>query len=182
MAVKTDFDKFNDELRSMQELMDEQEIALRDQDLMVPIKTLNLKKVVTVEPETSIKHCVEMLLARHFGCLLVVKNNKLKGIFTERDVLLKIAGEEIDLEKAKVDDYMSPNPVTLTMNDPIIAALRLMHQGGYRHISIVNEKNQPVSVLSIRDIVQYIVEFFPQDVLNLPPHPIRLGAKNREGG
>ena len=182
MAVKTDFDKFDDELRSMQELMEEQEIALRDKDLMVPIKALNLKKVVTVEPETSIKQCVETLLARHFGCLVVVKNNHLKGIFTERDVLLKIAGEKIDLAKATVEDFMTPNPVTLTMNDPIISGLRLMHQGGYRHVIIVDENGAPASVLSIRDVVHYIVEFFPQDVLNLPPHPIRVGAKNADGG
>jgi CBS domain-containing protein len=182
MLAKTEFDKFDDELRTMQELMEEQEIALQDKDLRVPIKTLDLKKVVAVEPDASLRQCIETMLARHFGCLLVVKNQQLKGIFTERDVLLKIAGEKIDLAKAKVEDYMSPNPVTLTMNDPIIAALRLMHQGGYRHISIVNENNEPVSVLSIRDIVHYIVEFFPQDVLNLPPHPIRLGTKNREGG
>ncbi len=182
MAVKADFDRFDDELRSMQELMEEQEISLHDKDLMVPINTLSLKKAVTVEPGTSIKQCVEILLARHFGCLLVVKNKNLKGIFTERDVLLKIAGEKIDLSKVKVDDYMTPNPVTLTMNDPIISALRLMHKGGYRHVTIVDEKGEPVSVLSIRDIVHYIVEFFPQDILNLPPHPIRVGAKNPDGG
>ncbi|HEX9653023.1 MAG TPA: CBS domain-containing protein [bacterium] len=182
MVVKTDFDRFNDELVSMQELMDEHEIALRDKDLMVPISTLGLKKAVTVEPGTSIKQCVATLLARHFGCLLVVKNKKLKGIFTERDVLLKIAGEKVDLATAKVDDYMTPNPVTVTMNDPIIAALRLMHKGGYRHVTIVDNNGEPASVLSIRDIVHYIVEFFPQDVLNLPPHPIRVGSKSAEGG
>lgn len=182
MLVKTEFDKFDDELRSMEELMEEQEIALRDEDLQVPIKSLNLKPAVVVEPGTSLKQCIDTMLARRFGCLLVVKNNKLKGIFTERDVLLKIAGEKVDLAKAKVDDYMTLNPATLTMNDPIISALRLMQEGGYRHICIVNDKNEPASVLSIRDIVHYIVEFFPQDVLNLPPHPIRVGTKNREGG
>ncbi len=182
MVVKTDFDKFDDELRTMQELMEEQEITLRDKDLLVPIKTLNLKKAVTVAPGTSIKQCVETMLARHFGCLLVVKNKNLQGIFTERDVLMKIAGENIDLAKAKVDDYMTPHPVTLTLKDPILSALRLMHHGGYRHLTIVDEKGEPVSVLSIRDVVHYIVEFFPQDVLNLPPHPLRVGAKSADGG
>jgi CBS domain-containing protein len=182
MLAKAEFDHFNDELRTMQELMDEQQIAFRDQDLKVPIKRLNLKRAVAVEPGTSLKQCIETLMARRFGCLLVVENRRLKGIITERDFLLKVAGQKVDLAKAKVDDFMSPDPVTLTMDDPIIAALRLMHKGGYRHVTIVEDSGEPTAVLSIRDIVHYIVEFFPQDVLNLPPHPIRVGTKNREGG
>jgi len=68
------------------------------------------------------------------------------------------------------------------MEDTIETALRLMVKGGYRHICIVDEKDHPLSLVSIKDIVSFIVEFFPQDVLNLPPHPIRIGTKNREGG
>jgi len=177
-----DFQEFDDELRSMEELMEETKTILSDESLRVPLKSLNLKRAVVVEVGTSIKKCIEKMQARHFGCLLVVKDKKYCGIFTERDVLLRVAGTDHDLETSKIDDFMTPDPVQLEMEDTIETALRLMVKGGYRHICIVDEKDHPLSLVSIKNIVSFIVEFFPQDVLNLPPHPIRMGTKNREGG
>ncbi|MCH7674943.1 CBS domain-containing protein [candidate division KSB1 bacterium] len=177
-----DFQEFDDELQSMEELMDEAKTTLSDKSLKVPLKSLNLKKAVVVAVGTSLKKCIEKMLARHFGCLLVVKDTKYCGIFTERDVLLRVAGMDLNLETSKIEDFMTPDAVQLEMEDTIETALRLMVKGGYRHICIVDEKDHPLSLVSIKDIVSFIVEFFPQDVLNLPPHPIRIGTKNREGG
>ena len=74
----------------MEELMDEAKTTLSDKSLKVPLKSLNLKKAVVVAVGTSLKKCIEKMLARHFGCLLVVKDTKYCGIFTERDVLLRV--------------------------------------------------------------------------------------------
>ncbi|MFQ5637916.1 MAG: cyclic nucleotide-binding/CBS domain-containing protein [bacterium] len=179
---RAEFDHFNDELRTMQELMDREDIALKDEDLEAPIDSLNLKKAVVVETGASVKKCIEKLLARHFGSLLVVKENVLVGIFTERDVLMKIAGKNINLTQAKIDDFMTPHPASKKKTDSVLSALKLMNDGGYRHIAIVDDENHPYAVLSIKNIVNYLIEFFPQGILNLPPHPIRIGTKNREGG
>lgn len=180
--AKLDFQEFDDELQSMEEGINEAKTTLSNKSLQVPLKSLHLKKAVVIEAGTSIKKCIDKMLARHIGCLLVIKDHKYCGIFTERDVLLKVAGTELDLETSKIDDVMTADPVQLEMEDTIETALRLMVKGGYRHICIVDENDHPLSVISIKDIVGYIVEFFPQDVLNLPPHPIRFGTKNREGG
>ncbi|MFQ5604341.1 MAG: CBS domain-containing protein [bacterium] len=177
-----EFDNFDDELRSMQELMAKDDIAISDESLQTSLRGLNLKPVIGVETGTSVKECVDKMLAHRIGCLVVIKDKKLVGIFTERDVLLKIAGENYDLTQKNVDQFMSPSPAYLSMDDSIKAALKLMHDGGYRHIVIVNENQEPQSVVSIKNIIDYIVEFFPQDVLNLPPHPIRFGTRHREGG
>ncbi|RMF66558.1 MAG: CBS domain-containing protein [Calditrichaeota bacterium] len=125
---------------------------------------------------------IQKMMARKIGCLLVVQDQKLRGIFTERDALMKIAGQNVDLDRVVIDDFMTPDPVRLHMHDTVEAALKLMVDRGYRHVSVVDENERPVAVVSIRDIVAYIVEFFPDDVLNLPPHPIRIGTKDREGG
>lgn len=177
-----DFDQFDDELQIMQELMKENKIALQDKDLRRPIARLNASKAVTVEKGTALNSCIDLLIARGIGCLVVVDDGKLCGIFTERDVLLKIAGKGIDLEKEVIDDFMTANPIPIKIDSTIEDALKLMHQGRYRHVSIVDENQTPLYVVSIKDIVGYIIEFFPQDVLNLPPHPIRVGTKHREGG
>lgn len=177
-----EFDEFDDELQSMQELIESEDITLSDQSFDVPIKSLHLRKAIVAQAGTTLRTCIDTMLARKIGCLLVVKEGVLCGIFTERDVLLKIAGESIDLQTALIDDYMTPDIIALTANDTLKTAMNLMHKGRYRHVPVVDDMNRPVAVVSIKNIIHYMVEFFPQDILNLPPHPIRTGTKNREGG
>lgn len=180
--VHIDFDKFDDELQRMHELMDEGKIALSDDSLKVPLQLLHLKKAVVVEVETPMRECIDRMLARHIGCLLVVDKKKLRGIFTERDVLMKIAGQAVDLEKEVIDDFMTPDPASFKMEDTIETALRNMDIGGYRHAAIVDANDEPLAVISVRDFVSFVCEYFPEDVLNLPPRPIRMGTKNQYGG
>ena len=175
-------DYFDDELKSMEELMREDQITLSEKTFQVPLSTLSLKTPMVVATGTSVEECIRILSESHIGCVLVLENNKLRGILTERDILLKIVGKVKDITTVFVDKFMTPDPKILSVNDSIDQALRLMNQGGYRHVPIVDEKSRPVTIVSIKDIVSYIVEFFPQDVLNLPPHPIHIGAKHREGG
>jgi CBS domain-containing protein len=172
---------FDDELKIMQELMEEPQIALSEADFEAPVGNLPLKKAVTVELGTPVKQCIDIMLARHIGCLVVVDKGKLAGMFTERDVLMKIAGSDTETTKVIVDKVMTPHPVALHVRDTIETVIRLMHGGRYRHVTIVDQSNRPVSVVSIKDIVAYIIDFFPQDILNLPPHPVRIGTKHREG-
>ncbi len=180
--VHIDFDQFDDELATMEELMREGQIALNETALHATIGSLNLKKAVSVLSGTSLKRCLDTMVARHFGCLLITKDGTLAGIFTERDALLKIAGQEIDLAKESIDDFMTPNPATLKTSDTIEDALRLTDKRGHRHVAVVDGDDRPLAVLSVKDIVSFIVEFFPQDILNLPPHPIRVGTRDRHGG
>jgi CBS domain-containing protein len=76
---------------------------------------------------------------------------------------------------------MKAEPQTAHVEDSLDTAILYMAKGGYRHIPIVNEYNQPVGMVSIRDIISYLVEHFPQEVLTLPPKPIRDAMKAREG-
>jgi len=180
-VTEIDFDQFDDEMQTMHELMDECQIALSDDTLGVPISTLALKPAVVVPLGTSMQQCIGTMVARHFGCLLIVDQDKICGIFTERDALLRVAGQRKEYKTLLIDEFMTRDPATLQMHDTIESALLIMNQGGYRHIAIVREDNLPIAVLSVKDIVGYLIDFFPQDVLNLPPHPIRIGTKNQYG-
>lgn len=178
----TENNEFDDELKSMEELMREDKITLNEETLQAPLQNLSLKTPTLVEAGTIIKECVRILLQNKTGYVLVMDKDKLRGIFTERDILAKIVGIHKDLTSVNVEEFMTMSPKTLHVEDSMAQALRLMNQGGYRHVPLVDHKNQPVAVVSVKEIVSYIVEFFPQDVLNLPPHPIRRGTKDREGG
>ena len=76
---------------------------------------------------------------------------------------------------------MKADPHTAHVEDSLDTAVLDMAQGGYRHIPIVDDQNHSVGIVSIRHIISYLVEHFPQEILTLPPAPIRNAMKAREG-
>ena len=65
---------------------------------------------------------------------------------------------------------MTPDPECLTPHDPIAFALNRMVVGGYRHVPLVTADGSPVGILPMRDVIAYIVSFFPTEIFNVPPH------------
>jgi CBS domain-containing protein len=147
-----------------------------------PIAKLpTLRPPVCVEPSASVAAAVEAMNEGRTGCVLVVRSDRLVGIFTERDVLTKIVGTGVDIDAAPVATVMTPDPECLTLDDGISYALNMMSVGGFRHIPLVDADQHPTGVVSMRDIVDYMVDLFPEEVLNLPPSPAHGIAREREG-
>src|SRR5439155_20301049 len=118
------------------------------------------------------REVVEPCHDRPIGCVLVVHlAGKLAGIFTERVLLPRVALRWLDWSKERVAGFMTRDPETLHPDDRIAWALKLMHVGGYRHVPLTDADGRPVGVISVKDIVDYIVDLFPSPVLNLPPNP-----------
>jgi CBS domain-containing protein len=113
------------------------------------------------------------------GCVLVTQGDRLVGILTERDVLKKVVGK-FELDNL-VERFMTKNPETVRMDDGIAYALHKMHIGGYRHIPVIDNEGRPVGVISVRDLLKFIVSLFPAAVLNVPPEP-GLAARALDGG
>lgn len=122
---------------------------------------------VTVSEEDTLWAVMTVLKNNKIGCVVVFdKQNKLSGIFSERDCITKIFGNEIDLKTTKVSEYMTKDPVTATPDVTIAYALNLMSQGGFRHLPVVDESGMPVSMISAKDIIDNIVESFTKDLLD----------------
>jgi len=120
------------------------------------------------------------LMRQHkVGCVLVTEGGKISGIFTERDILTRVFGKK-DMEKLQVKDVMTAKPEAFQQDDSIAYVLNAMTVGGYRHVPVVDDKGKPVAVLSVKDIMSFIIEHFPEEVLNLPPAPMRT-TEQREG-
>ena len=129
-------------------------------------------ELVTVAPETSIGATIDAMNHRHVGCALVVESGEILGIFTERDVLRKVAGKIVDLASAPVSSVMTRGPATLPESALVAFALRKMVEEGYRHIPLVAEDGKrPVGVVAVRDIVAWIVALLPEAVTTLPAKP-----------
>jgi CBS domain-containing protein len=156
------------------------ERAISDED----IRALGLGPAISVRSDTSLYDTVQTLQREHIGCVLVTdEQGKLQGIFTERDLLAKVALRSLDWKAERVSDYMTRDPETLHPDDRIAWALKLMHIGGYRHVPLTDQAGRPVGVVSIKDIVDFIVDLFPSPVLNLPPDPHRkVWVEDESGG
>ena len=145
-----------------------------------PIRILQPRTPLSLPPSATVADAVRMMREHRVGCLLVVASDRLVGIITERDLLLKL--EQGDLDRP-VSHLMTPDPEVLGLADPIAYALNKMSVGGFRHIPLVDATGRPVGIVSVKDIVDYIVDFFPNDVLTLPPNAARGETwHGREGG
>ena len=147
-----------------------------------PISSLGLNTPLMVEIGTSMKNALEILQGKEQNCVLVVKNKILTGILTERDILLKITGKGFDLDLVTVDEFMTENPEYLSPEDPLAYALNKMHIGGFRHVPIVNDLNEPVGLISIGNIISTIADYFSMEIINLPPLDRIIDSDMQEGG
>jgi CBS domain-containing protein len=176
-------DQFDDELARMDELEQSESHGINEGvTLDAPLSTLRLSRPIVVSSRTSIKEAVVNLQDKSIGCLLVEDKNKLIGIMTERDILLKITGKGLDFSKEVVGDYMSSNPEYLKKEDAVAYALNIMVFSGFRHVPIVDDNKKSVGVVSLVDIVQQVAYTLSDEVLNLPPLHQREGFDRPEGG
>ena len=165
------------------EQMDE-DAALRAwnaQEIQVSLKDL-MRPIIKVDISASTNEAIDLLLANQIGAAPVVENDYLRGIFSERDVLNKILNTQVgDLDEISVKEFMIADPQTAQSEDSLNTAILHMARGGYRHVPIVDTENRPIGMVSIRDVISYLVEEFLQEVLTLPPKPVRDAMKAREG-
>jgi len=135
---------------------------------------------LVLDEQTPLEEVVRLMRERNQRCALLTENGKLAGIFTERDVLMKLIGTRVDLARTPVRPYMTRELVTLPAEAGIAYALNEMSMGGFSHIPVVDADGKPAGVVSMRDIIDHLTEFFHKDVLNLPPDPMR-SFLHREG-
>jgi 2-oxoglutarate/2-oxoacid ferredoxin oxidoreductase subunit beta len=138
------------------------------------------KPPLIVEPSATLHDVLQIMRDNRRGVVLVAAEGKLAGIFTERDVLMKIAGTRVDLKVTPVRNFMTPDPDALPAESSIAFAINKMVGEGYRHIPLVDDKGRPTGVVSMRDLIEHIAGFYLKDVLNLPPNP-RATSRQREG-
>lgn len=125
-----------------------------------------------IDADATAADAVAAMREWNTGCLLVTAFGRLAGVFTERDLLVRLLAPGRPLA-APMRACMTPNPVTVSPKDSVRTAVRRMQKGGYRHLPVVDEAGRPVGVLSARRVVHYLVEHFPALVFNLPPEPDR---------
>jgi len=152
------------------------EEALREERL----GSLPLTNPLWVRRGTSLRETLRLMRDEGAGCVLVCEDDRPVGIFTERHVLHKLIGSDVS-ESEAVDRFMPTDPACLTPRHTLGHAVRMMTGHGYRHIPLVDERGRRSGLVAARDIVNYIAEHFPAEVVNLPPRLHQLFS-TPEGG
>ena len=136
------------------------------------LRVLSRRQPVTVAPGTSLADCVRAIQRTGTGDSVFVcdADGRLTGVLTERDIFGRIVGGAIDLREP-VETLMTTEPHTLDLDDTIRDAIVLMRTGRYRNVPMVDEEGRLVGVVRQADIIKYLAESFPEELLNLPPRP-----------
>jgi len=132
------------------------------------IRHLPMRQPALVERNASIRETIEVMKACQLGCALICDKGRLIGLFTERDLLNRVICEPVAYESG-IEQVMTPNPVKLSPDDSVIEAMRLMEEGDYRNIPLVDDQEHAAGIVTVRDLVSYLAEHFPKEALNLPP-------------
>jgi CBS domain-containing protein len=121
-----------------------------------PVAVLQPREPLMLLPTATVDEAMRSMLANDVGALLVVDTEgKLLGIFSERDLLTRVAGIHEDYADRPIVDFMTPKPETISANHTLAFALHKMDVGGYRHMPILQD-NRPAGVISVRDIMRHI--------------------------
>ena len=136
------------------------------------LRVLSRRQPVTVRPGTSLVECVRAIQRTGTGdsVFVVDAEDHLVGVLTERDVFGRLVGGDIDLSEP-VETLMTRQPRTLDLDETIRDAIAKMQTGRYRNVPVVDDADRLVAVVRQSDILKYLAESFPEELLNLPPRP-----------
>lgn len=126
-------------------------------------KLIASQNPVIAEADMTVTEAARRMKERRVGALLVMREDRLAGIFTERDALFRVIAEGRDPATTRLAEVMSANPRTISPDRPFGHALHMMHEGGFRHVPVV-EEGKPVGVVSARDALGPELEAFVSEL------------------
>jgi CBS domain-containing protein len=146
------------------------------------LKLVSRREPVTVPPGTSLADCVGAIQRSGTGdsVFVTAPDGRLAGVLTERDIFARLVGGDVDLGRP-VETLMTTKPQHLHLAQTVRDAIELMQTGRYRNVPLLDDDDMLVGVVRPQDILKYLAEAFPEELLNLPPRPHQLMRKP-EGG
>lgn len=120
------------------------------------LRDVSVRHLLTVDPNATLRRAAKVMTERGVGCAVVIENEKVAGIVTERDILRAIAEDQV-MDDTKVQDIMTRDVVSGAPGWDILRAAKAMTDGGFRHL-LVMEMDDPVGIVSLRDLLDSMSE------------------------
>ena len=122
------------------------------------LRNVGIKPPLAVQPGDTVTFAVDRMLEGRRGSILIMENDRVVGIFTERDVLSRVIGPRLDPEQTLLADVMTKEVKTMHESAELEEALVFMVRHHFRHLPVVDDLSKPIGMLSIRSIFGYYVD------------------------
>ena len=120
------------------------------------LRDVAVRHLLTVDQRASLRRAAKVMTDRGVGCAVVIDKETVAGIVTERDILHAVAQDQ-DVEATTVEDVMTREVVSGEPGWDLVKAVKTMTEGGFRHL-LVMEMDDPVGIVSLRDLMDSMVE------------------------
>jgi CBS domain-containing protein len=112
--------------------------------------------LVSVRPDETAAEAAQRMAENRCGSVLVMEDKRLLGIFTERDLLVRVVAAGLESARTKIRDIMSTDLETIRAEEPVAEAVRRMDEGGFRHLPVL-DGDHVLGVVSARDIPVLVI-------------------------
>jgi CBS domain-containing protein len=125
-----------------------------------PVKyVMQRRKILKARPDTMVGQAAKLMADKNVGAVMVVEDERLVGIFTERDVVYRVVARGLDAQTTRLADVMTPAPDTVDPGKPFGYAMLKMHERGFRHLPVVQD-GKVVGIVSSRSAMDPALEEF----------------------
>ncbi|MGK5092326.1 CBS domain-containing protein [Deltaproteobacteria bacterium TL4] len=124
---------------------------------MALVKSIMKKNLVISEPDSTVMEAIQKMGEQKIGTVLIVEDGKLLGIFSERDLLMRVMVQHKNPETTLLKEVYTSNPITVSENTPVKECVQLLRKHGFRHLPVTNHKGKVIGIISSRDFFQYIL-------------------------
>jgi CBS domain-containing protein len=125
-----------------------------------PVRSvMQQEKVLKAAPETLVSNAAKLMAAKNVGAIMVVEDDRLVGIFTERDVVFRVVARGLDADATRLADVMTRAPRTVDPDKPFGYALLVMQENGFRHLPVMQD-GKPIGIVSSRSAMDPELEEF----------------------
>lgn len=125
------------------------------------------RSVLTVSKTTTVAEAVELMASARVGSVIVLEGDRVAGIFSERDVMLRVVLEGRAPKLTKVEEVMTARVHSISMRTTGDEALRIMIQEHIRHLPVVDEQGRPQAIVSMRSLLEEKVKELNQQLDSL---------------
>lgn len=120
------------------------------------------KRMLTAPPKTTVVEAAKLMAEKNVGAVLVVDQERLIGIFTERDAVFRVIAQGLDIQTTPLSQVMTAPPKTVDPDKTFGFALMMMHENGFRHVPVI-ENGRPIGIVSARNALDpEMEEFVPE--------------------
>ena len=136
------------------------------------------RKFLTAKPGTPVARAAQRMAARNVGAILVIEDDRLVGIITERDIVFRVVSQGLDTLATRIAEVMTPDPITIDADQPFGFALVVMHREGFRHLPVVKD-GKVVGIVSARSALDPELEEFATETVRRQ-HFARMAMKKKD--